>query len=140
MRDLEDLALAGVALIGLVVAIVLRRRLGRAAPFAVAAFAVLSLRRLGSVAWRQYLNAVLSRPEAGMLKGTPPYTYNANTPQSSLDMLDVNRRVLVGATVATAVGLALLVTAILAGRDGAPETSASSPDNATPGNVAADNA
>jgi hypothetical protein len=140
MRDLEDLAPAGVALIGLVVAIVLRRRLDRAAPFAIAAFAVLSLSRLGSVAWRQYLNAVLSRPEAGMLKGTPPYTYDANTPQSSIDMLDVNRRVLVGVTVVTALGLALLVTAILAGRGGAPETPAPSPDSAIPDSAIPDSA
>jgi len=41
VTDLERLARAGVTLIGLVLAIALRRRLGRAAPFAIAAFAVL---------------------------------------------------------------------------------------------------
>ena len=134
MTEVESLARAGVALIGLVVAIVLRRRLGRAARFAIAALTVLSLADLATVAWRHYLTAVLSRPEAGMLKATPPYALSVDTPKSSSDLLDVDDWVFRGATVATAIGLALLVTAILAGRSDrsdrsdAPETVTPSPD------------
>ncbi|MGN9911295.1 hypothetical protein ACTMTJ_27430 [Phytohabitans sp. LJ34] len=105
---LHALTTAAVCAVGLAAAVLLRRRLGRAALLATAGFVVLAVAQVASYLWIDHL--------AGTLPGAAP---------EELEDI-VNRAAWVRAVsgAVSAAALALLLTALLTGRQPAPEESA----------------
>lgn len=106
---------ACVSVIGLVLAVGLRRRLGRVAGLAICAFTALSAAKLGSMILLSYISDALAGTTADELGR----------------IIDLADRVQTGLTAASVVGFALLLAAVLTGpgRTG-PAVAAPPPDSA----------